>query len=157
LPAALLPFALHKEALPELPAITAPAAIRAVWNAQGPLKALALCSTALEQQEPALELHYLHGLLLWELRRHPDAISALRRVLYLDRSHALAHFGLASIYESIGDYQAAQRSFLNTAIACDKLAPDSLLPFGDGLRAEGLRSAAEHGLRRLNVRKNEDD
>jgi chemotaxis protein methyltransferase CheR len=124
-------------------------AIRETWNARGPEPALDLCVRGLERSRNELELHYLRALLLWELQLHAEAARAMRRVLYLDRSHALAHFGLGSIYEQLGDVGAARRSYRNALATCEKLAPETILPFGDGLAAVGLARAAEHGLRRL--------
>jgi hypothetical protein len=73
-------------------------------------------------------------------------------VLYLDRTHAVAHFGLASIYEETGNDEAARRSYRNALDACAKLESQTILPLGDGLRAAGLAGAAERGLRRLDQR-----
>ncbi|MET0391085.1 MAG: protein-glutamate O-methyltransferase CheR [Polyangiales bacterium] len=144
---------------PSIPAVastpppdTSALVIREVWNSRGAEAALVLCARALECSKDELELHYLHGLLLWELRRYPAATRAMRCVLYLDRGHALAHFGLASIHEAVGDADAARRSYRNTLGACSKLPPDTPLPLGDGLSPNGLARAAEHALSRLTVR-----
>jgi chemotaxis protein methyltransferase CheR len=123
--------------------------IRETWNESGAEAALQQCLHALEKPGLEQELHYLRGLLLWELQQYDEALRAMRRVLYLDRGHALAHFGLGSIQETLGDLRAAQRCYRNTLATCAKLAPDAALQHGDGLSAEGLSRAAEHGLRRL--------
>ena len=125
--------------------------IRSTWNAQGPEAALSLCEGALQRTETALELHHLHGLLLWELQRHSEAAAAMRRVLYLDRDNAIAHFGLANLLERQGALIAARRSYQNALDVCAKLAPDAPLPLGEGICVSGLHAAAAEGLMRLQV------
>jgi chemotaxis protein methyltransferase CheR len=132
-------------------AITLPDNIRSTWNAQGPEAALCLCEAALQRSETSLELHHLHGLLLWELQRHSEAAAAMRRVLYLDRDNAIAHFGLANLLERQGALVAARRSYQNALDVCDKLAPDAPLPLGEGICVSGLHAAAAEGLVRLKV------
>jgi chemotaxis protein methyltransferase CheR len=126
--------------------------VRTACNQRGPEAALAVCETALASCEDSLELHHLHALMLWELRRYADAASAMRRVLYLDRDNAVAHFGLATLLERQGSFAAARRSFQNTLSACDQLAPDAPLSLGDGICASGLHAAALDGLLRVRCR-----
>jgi chemotaxis protein methyltransferase CheR len=132
-------------------ASTLPDSIRTTWNAHGPDAALLLCEAALQRTETALELHHLHGLLLWELQRHSEAAAAMRRVLYLDRDNAIAHFGLANLLERQGALVAARRSYQNVLDVCDKLPPDAPLPLGEGICVSGLHAAAAEGLVRLKV------
>jgi chemotaxis protein methyltransferase CheR len=123
--------------------------IRAVWNSQGPDAGLLVCEAALPRCAAEVELHHLHALLLWELKRHDEAVAALRRVLYLDADNAIAHFGLANLFERQGAIAAAQRSYQNVVSACEHLAPDAPVALGDGICAAGLSSAAADGLARL--------
>jgi chemotaxis methyl-accepting protein methylase len=123
--------------------------VRAAWNQLGAQVALALCSDALTRSTNELELHHLHALLLWELQRVAEAAAAMRRVLYLDRSSAIAHFGLAALLERLQDPRSARRSYLNVLSCCEKLAPELALPLGDGISVAGLRSAATRGLARI--------
>jgi len=127
----------------------APAAVRGLWNERGAAAALARCSSELERAPGVLELHYLRSLLLWELGRFDDAVQAMRMVLYLDRNHAIAHFGLGALYESAGEPDAAVRCYRNVIACCDGLDEDEPLPLGDGICASGLRRAAMQALGRL--------
>jgi chemotaxis protein methyltransferase CheR len=124
-------------------------AVRESWNARGPEAALLVCRDALACAGNELELNHLQALLLWELERHSQAASAMRRVLFLDHGCALAHFGLGILLERLGDARGARRSFTNALCCCDKLGPDAAVPLGDGIRAGGLRRAAERSLRRI--------
>jgi chemotaxis protein methyltransferase CheR len=139
---------------PSAAASTQPDNIRVAWNAQGPAAALVVCEAALQRSETSLELNHLHGLLLWELQRHSEAAAAMRRVLYLDRDNAIAHFGLANLLERQGAWVAARRSYQNVLNVCDQLAPDAPLPLGEGIWASGLHAAAAEGLMRLQVLEN---
>jgi chemotaxis protein methyltransferase CheR len=110
-----------------------------------------LCEAALRGSETSLELHHLHGLLLWELQRYSEAAAAMRRVLYLDPDNAIAHFGLANLLERQSALAAARRSYQNVLDVCDKLPPDAPLPLGEGICVSGLHAAAAEGLMRLKV------
>jgi chemotaxis protein methyltransferase CheR len=90
----------------------------------------------------AAELHYLHAVLLLALRRDGEAVPALRRVLYLDRSLALAHFTLASVLEQRGDRAGAARAYRNARDLCAARPEDEVLPLADGARAGQLAEAA---------------
>ena len=123
--------------------------VRAACNTQGAEPALRICEAALARCDDAIELHHLHALLLWDLRRFAEAAAAMRRVLYLDSDNAVAHFGLASLLERQGSLAAAERSYQNALHASADLAPDAPLPLGDGICAAGLQAAARDGLTRL--------
>lgn len=161
LPAAAGPVTLHAPAAQPLerPHSSDPprdpkhscAEIRATWNALGAEPALARCTKALAHGAAHAELHHLEALLLWELRRFVPAANAMRRVLYLDRSNAVAHFGLAALLERTGDLRAARRSYANALACCDKVPPDYPLPLGDGIVASGLRGEVLRSLRRLDA------
>jgi chemotaxis protein methyltransferase CheR len=125
------------------------AQIRATCNAQGTSAAIVLCESALQRCETSSELHHLHALLLWEQQQYAEATAAMRRVLYLERDNAIAHFGLAALLERQGSLTAARRAYQNAAEACERLAPDVPLPLGDGICASGLHAAAADGLMRL--------
>lgn len=156
-PADSLPLAasalLAQPANDSTPSADPAAAVRSAWNAQGAAPALVRCTQELALAPDALELQYLRALLLWELGRHPEAVSGMRMVLYLDREQPVAHFGLAVLHERAGDAQAASRSYRNALACCEQLAPDAALPLGDGICASGLRAAAEQALARLATRK----
>lgn len=122
--------------------------VRTVCNMRGAEAALLACEAALARCEDSLELHHLHALVLWELRRNTEAIAAMRRVLYLDRDNAIAHFALANLLERQGSLDAARRSYQNALNACARLDPDQPLPLGDGICASGLQAAAADGLTR---------
>ena len=100
------------------------------------------CAEAVGRHPLATEMHYLHAILLLALQRDADAIGELRRVLYLDRSLAIAHFTLASILERRGDRAGAARAYRNVYDLCASRPEDDPLPLADGARAGTLAEAA---------------
>src|ERR1700760_2467181 len=57
------------------------------------------------------QAHYLHGVALTSLGRDADALVVLRKVVYLEPDHGLAHFLLAGALERQGEPMAASRSY----------------------------------------------
>jgi len=58
---------------------------------------IALCSRALESDPFATHAYYHRALALEQIGKHDEGERDLRRVLYLDRNHALAHFQLGRL------------------------------------------------------------
>lgn len=101
------------------------------------------CAAAVERHPFAAELHYLASLLLLDLGRHQDAADAARRVLYLDRSLAVAHFLLGTILRRRGDVDGARRAYRNARDLAAAQPPDEALALGEGERARTLAEAAD--------------
>jgi chemotaxis protein methyltransferase CheR len=121
----------------------APAAllhVRALANVDAVLAEQA-CA-AVVGQSLSTELQYLHAVLLLNLGRNAEAIVALRRVLYLDRSLASAHFTLGSLLKQQGDLAGARRAYRNARDLCLKLPTEEVLLLSDGEQAGRLIEAA---------------
>jgi len=69
---------------------------------------IALCDRALQRRPFDTRAYYFRALALEQMGRRDEAERDLRRVLYLDRSHALAHFQLARLLLAAGRAPAAQ-------------------------------------------------
>ena len=98
-----------------------------------------------------MEISYLHGVLLLDRGRVEEAAAALRRVLYLDRTLAPAHFTLGSVLLRGGDLSGARRAYRNARDLCAACPPDQVLPLSDGERAGRLAEAAEAQLALLDA------
>ncbi len=96
------------------------------------------CDAASKQRPLSKELHYLHAVLLMDLNRHADAATALQRVLYLDRTLALAHFSLAVVLRTLGKLDDARREFLLAQEICLACQPGDLVPLGEDQRVGDL-------------------
>ncbi len=77
-----------------------------------------ICQQLAQRHPLAAELRYLHGVLLMEQRRDDQAWEAIKRVLYLDGSLAIAHFMLGTLARRRGEILAAQRAFRNVVEQC---------------------------------------
>lgn len=97
----------------------------------------------------AREAYYLHALVLFEARRHTEAISAARRLIFLDRGAAEAHFLLALILEALGADRQAVRAYRNARDLCREQPMDDPLPFGSGETFGQLDMASEARLHLL--------
>ncbi len=114
-PAIPCPETTRRRATPRLQVPTASAGIDAARNARtladkGELReAREEIERALRTERLDASLHYLHALILRE-EGHPDeAMAALRRTLYLDRRHVLAHYALGGLLARGGERGASLR------------------------------------------------
>jgi chemotaxis protein methyltransferase CheR len=115
--------------------------VRALANGE-PAEAEKTCTAAVGRHPLSVELRYLHAVLLLGLRREEEAIRALRRVLYLDRTLAVAHFTLGTLLEQRGDGAGAARSYRNARDLCAGRPADEEVPLSEGERAGVLAQAA---------------
>jgi chemotaxis protein methyltransferase CheR len=120
--------------------------VRATFNQTGSEAAERACIEALARHGLSAELHYLHGMALFELRKLTEAAAALRRVIYLDRGLCIAHFTLGAILVEAHDLAGARRAYEVAKKLAGARAADEVLPFGDGIVAAGLVAAASHAL-----------
>jgi chemotaxis protein methyltransferase CheR len=100
------------------------------------------CAEATIRHPLSPELHYLHAVLLMDLGRKEEAARAARRVIYLDRSLALAHFTLGSMLRRRGDRRGARRAYRNARELCAAMPPDQAVALGEGEQAGRLAEAA---------------
>lgn len=97
------------------------------------------------------ELHYLRAIILVGLGRYEEAATALRRVLYLDRSLAMAHFTLATILRRQGALAEARRCYRSAVALCAHRPGDEIVPLSDGECCDRLAAAAQAHLALLDA------
>jgi chemotaxis protein methyltransferase CheR len=107
-----------------------------------PVAAEQACAEALRRQPLDVELHYLHAILLLGLGREVEAGGAVRRVLYLDRTLAAAHFTLGTVLERRGDPAAACRAYRAARDLAAARPSREPVPLAEGESAEQLAAAA---------------
>jgi chemotaxis protein methyltransferase CheR len=115
--------------------------VRALANLD-PAGAERACAMAVARYPLSTDLHYLHAVLLVELGLDGPAAQAARRVIYLDRSLAMAHFTLGSILRRRGDRAGARRAYRNARDLCAARPPGEPVPLSDGEPAGRLVEAA---------------
>jgi chemotaxis protein methyltransferase CheR len=116
--------------------------IRALANTRGSEDAARYAQHVVKRRPFSTELHLVHALLLVDAKRYAEAEQALRRVLYLDRSIAIASYLLGSTLRGQGKVDAARRAYRNARNLARARPPDEQLPFADGQRAAGLAALA---------------
>ena len=97
------------------------------------------------------EIHHLRSVVLIALGRDAEAAAAARRVIYLDRSLAIAHFNLGSILRRLGEHDGARRAFRNARDLSAARPADEAIPLADGVRAGRLADLAAAQLARLDA------
>lgn len=120
--------------------------IRALANHAGSEDAVKEATTEVQRHPFAPELHYLHAVLLQDLGRDEDAVVALKRALYLDRSLAVVHFLLGSVLRRRGDLDGARRAYENARDLAAALPVEERLALGEGERAAQLVEATTTAL-----------
>jgi chemotaxis protein methyltransferase CheR len=122
--------------------------VRALANLDA-VRAERACAEASGRLPLNPELHYLRAVLLIGLGRDEEATQALRRVLYLDRSLALAQGTLASVLERRGDVESARRAYHSARDLCRARPAEEIVPLSDGERAGRLAAALDARLATL--------
>lgn len=105
-----------------------------------------ICARCVRTHVTNPELHYLHGVLLLDLQRLPEAEKAVRKALFLDRELTIAHFTLGVILQRSGSQDKARRSFQNALQLCERLQPEAVIPLSDGEHAGRLAQMAKQHL-----------
>ena len=107
------------------------------------------CAAALKSYGLSAQLHYLQAVLLLELDREQDAVSAAQRAIYLQSELAIAHFLLGSILRRMDDRAGACRAFRSVRDLCYSRPAEEVVMFSDGEQSGSLARAAEQQLRSL--------
>ena len=94
-------------------------------------------AVALDKINPGL--HYLLGIIFYELGQPDAAVASLKRSLYLDQDFILAHFTLANINRSAERFKESNKNYKNTLALLDAMAPDLVLPESEGITAGRLK------------------
>ncbi|HEY2804469.1 MAG TPA: protein-glutamate O-methyltransferase CheR [Gemmatimonadales bacterium] len=108
------------------------AAVRALAGAGRLDEAGHACAAALDTNRMSAELHYLHAVLLAEAGHGPEAVTAARRALYLDRGLIVAHIIIGIALARSGDWRGARASLERAELALALMAREAIVPAADG-------------------------
>ncbi|MFA6457405.1 MAG: CheR family methyltransferase [Bacteroidota bacterium] len=113
--------------------------IRAYAN-QGLLeKALHACNIAIEADRLNPRLQYLYATLLQEDQQLKEAMSVLKRAIYLDPNFVLAYYSLGKIYQRLGNRKSATKCTENVLSILKTCSQDEILYESEGLTAGRLK------------------
>lgn len=116
---------------------------RALAN-QGLLaEAVSWCEKAISCNKLDSSFYYLLATIQQECGQIDEAITALKRALYLDPELVLAHFSLGNLARLQGKHSDAGRHFTNALALLDKYQPGDLLPESEGMTVQRLREIIE--------------
>ncbi|MCL4552673.1 MAG: chemotaxis protein CheR [Candidatus Marsarchaeota archaeon] len=82
--------------------------------------------------------HYLRAMILLEQGMIAEAVTSLKRVLYLDHTFVLAHFALGNLSREQGVIEDARRHFQNALELALAYRQEDLLPESEGMSAGTL-------------------
>lgn len=99
------------------------------------------CREALKRNKLALEAYYTLALVLQHQARLPEAIEALKKVIYIDRNDVLGHFSLARLYYQNGQAPAALKSLDNARRLLETQSDDAVVARSGGVTVKRLRDA----------------
>lgn len=116
--------------------------VRALANLGDVETAVETAAEAAARHPASLEIGFLLAVLLMNLNRHGEAARALRRVLYLDRSLAVAQFALGTTLHRLGNFRGAVRAYRNAHNLAARRPLDEIMPLSDGEKAGQLAKAA---------------
>lgn len=110
-----------------------------IYADQGKLgDALICCQQAISIDKLTPDTHYLQALIQQECGMLELAEQSLKRTLYLQPDHVLAHFTLGNLAQQQGDVQAAAKHFRHALERLRSFAPDDSVPESEGLTARQL-------------------
>ena len=99
------------------------------------------CREALRHNKLTLEAYYTLALVLQHEARLPEAIEALKKVVYIDRNDVLGHFSLARLYYQNEQAPAALKSLDNARRLLEAQPDDAVVARSDGVTVKRLRDA----------------
>lgn len=110
-----------------------------IYANQGKLSdALLCCQQALSINKLDPDTHYLQAIIQQECGQLELAVQSLKRTLYLQPAHVLAHFTLGNLAQRQGDVLAASKHFRHALERLRSFAPDDSVPASEGLTARQL-------------------
>uniref|UniRef100_A0A831UIZ5 Tetratricopeptide repeat protein n=1 Tax=Geobacter metallireducens TaxID=28232 RepID=A0A831UIZ5_GEOME len=101
-------------------------------------EALRWSGAAIAADKLNAELHYLRATICQERGAIDEAVTALKRALYLDHTFVLTHFALGNLTLKQGKQKESDRHFDNALELLGTYRDDDPLPGGDGMTAGRL-------------------
>jgi len=111
---------------------------RAYANQGELMEARRWCEKAIDADKLVSGLHYLRATIFQEQGATEEAVTSLKRALYLDPDFVLAYFAMGVLESRRGKRKEAEKHFKNVLMLLEKCRQDEALPESDGITAERL-------------------
>jgi tetratricopeptide (TPR) repeat protein len=102
------------------------------------------CREAIRLDILALDAYYILALVLQHQGQLDEAIDAVKKVIYIDQHHTLAHFDLANLYHAKAQLPQALKSLDDALRQLDGRGLDDFIPGPFGITAGSLRETIIH-------------
>jgi chemotaxis protein methyltransferase CheR len=99
------------------------------------------CRKAIDLDNLALNPYYTLALVLQHQGLLDEAIDAMKKVVYIDRTFVLGHFGLADLYHSKGRLPQALKSLDNARRLLSNLSDNEVVRDSGGIMVGNLKEA----------------
>ena len=109
--------------------------IRAYANQGMLVSAIRLCEKAIAADKLNPSLHYLYAAILQENNQWDEAVTSLKRAIFLDSNFVLSYYSLGKIYQRLGNVQSANKCTENVLTILNTCNPDEILFESEGLTA----------------------
>jgi chemotaxis protein methyltransferase CheR len=96
------------------------------------------CARSIAADPMNASCRYLMALIRIEQERPDDAVSALRKALYLEPDFVVAHITLANLYRKKGNRGESERLLRNALVVLQNCHPDAELPEAEGMTPGSL-------------------
>ena len=102
-------------------------------------EALSVCEKSIVTDKLNPALHHLYATILQENNQYNEAITSLKRAVYLDPDFILSYFSLGNIYKRFGEINKSIKSYKNALSILDKYKQDEIIAESEGLTAGRFR------------------
>jgi len=109
--------------------------IRAYANEGKIDRALQSCEKAIAADKLNPGLHYLYATMLQENNQLEEAITSLKRAIFLDSNFVLSYYSLGKIYERLGNASSAKKCTDNVLTILSTCSQNEILFASEGLTA----------------------
>ncbi|HEY74458.1 MAG: hypothetical protein DRJ03_05870 [Chloroflexi bacterium] len=97
------------------------------------------CRQATRMDKLALKAYYTLALVLQHQEQLDSAITAMKKVIYIDRHNVLGHFGLAHLYHNNNQLPQALKSLNNAYHLLNGRSEEKVIPDSGGITTASLR------------------
>ena len=108
-----------------------------------------LCDTLLKEQQLDAGLYLLSAFIQEQKGAVMDALTCLKKALYLDRKFVIGHYHLGLLHQTLGELKKAEKDFINVINLLNGVDENLTYEMADNISAGQLKSLAQFHLAAL--------